>query len=256
MPERRNGSAGEPVTARELRTRCEADLLAVHLQPAEAVIDNGAGGRVDRPTPRPTQRRATRVPTWNLSDARASSTAIHGRSRLANPAGQMRLVIVGGSSMLTHLHTPSSFRSIARELGIAAVLLATIGLAPAITAADDAAFRSATAPAASEGRPMVETAEQRTAVGLVASIDNGRIALRRGAEPDLRLTVDGGTHVAVDGRTASLAELRSGQEVRASYQEANGVAKATQIEARSAQGAPVRTMSPDDPEWDQAHVGG
>jgi len=158
--------------------------------------------------------------------------------------------------MLTHLYPIRSFRPVARELGIAAVLLAAIGLAPAITAADDAASRTATAPAAPEGQPMVESAEQRTAFGLVASVDNGRIALHRGAEPGLRLTVDGGTHVTLDGRTASLSKLHGGQEVRASYQETNGVAKATQIEAHSAQGQPVRTMSPDDPEWDQVHQGG
>ena len=159
--------------------------------------------------------------------------------------------------MSTRPYRIRSLRLVAHDLGIAAALLATIGLAPSLAAAgDDAASPSATASAAPNQQPRVEGASQCTTVGLVAAVDGSRIVLHRGTAPDLRLTVGEGTHVALDGRTASVSALRGGQEVRASYEEANGVAKATKIEAQSAQGQPVRTMSPDDPAWDQAHSGG
>ncbi len=132
-----------------------------------------------------------------------------------------------------------SGRAVARDLGIAAVLLATMGLSPVVAAADDDA-----------------SARQRTARGLLLSVDDAGIVLHRSAEPDLRLTVDAGTHVAKDGQSASVSDLRGGEEVRASYQEADGVAKAIRIEAQSEEGQPVRTMSPDDPAWNEVHQGG
>jgi hypothetical protein len=144
--------------------------------------------------------------------------------------------------MSTHPYRIRSLRLAAHDLGIGAVLLATIALGPSVAAAgDDAASSSAT---------------QCTTVGLVAAVDGGRVVLHRGTAPDLRLTVGEGTPVALDGRASSVSALRGGQEVRASYEETNGGAKALRIEAQSAQGQPVRTMSPDDPEWDQAHPGG
>jgi hypothetical protein len=64
--------------------------------------------------------------------------------------------------------------------------------------------------------------------------------------------------------SASTPELREGDEVRASYQDANGETRAIRIEPKREsagkegieEGHAVQTMSPDDPEWDQVHQGG
>jgi hypothetical protein len=143
-----------------------------------------------------------------------------------------------------------SGRAVARELGIAAALVATVGLAPVIAAAADAE----TNPSAMESQ---DTAPKQTAAGSVSSVAEGLIVLHRSAEPDLRLIVDGETHVAVDGQDAPMSALREGQEVRASYQETGGAAKAIRIDALSAESQPmIRAMSPNDPEWEQTHQGG
>jgi hypothetical protein len=123
-----------------------------------------------------------------------------------------------------------------RHAAVAAVLLAAAALAPTHAAGDDAT---------------------RTASGLVLAVDEAGIVVRRSAEPDLRLTVDPATHVARDGQSTSVSDLRPGEEVRAAYAETNGVAKAIRIDAQgSSEGTNVRTMSPDDPEWNQTHDGG
>jgi hypothetical protein len=143
-----------------------------------------------------------------------------------------------------YIHTR---RAAARELAIAGVLLATIGLAPVVARAGDATTdRSAMEPGAPE----------RTATGLLTSVADWVIVIHRSAQPDLWLTIDGGTHVALNGQTATVSALREGQEVRASYRETNGDAKAIRVEAHSEDGQPVRVMSPNDPEWNQTHQGG
>jgi hypothetical protein len=122
--------------------------------------------------------------------------------------------------------------------GIAALLVGAMGVAPAVATAG----------------PDVG---QQTAKGLLLSVKDAEIVLHRSAQPDLRLTVDEGTNVAMDGRSVSVTDLREGEEVRASYQELNGVSHAVRIDAQGGEAAgTVQTMSPDDPEWDQAHVGG
>jgi hypothetical protein len=159
--------------------------------------------------------------------------------------------------MSTNSHCIRSSRAVARYLGIASVLLATIGLCPAVAAADDATYQTAAAPSTPEQQQASASAPQRTATGLLLSVGDAGIVLHRSAEPDLRLAVDRGTRVALDGRSASVSDLRRGSEVRASYQETNGVAKAIRIDARRGDGSqPVQTMSPDDPEWDSVHQGG
>jgi hypothetical protein len=123
-----------------------------------------------------------------------------------------------------------------RRAAVAAALLAVAALAPALAAGDDATH---------------------TASGLVLAVDEAGIVVRRSAEPDLRLTVDPATQVARDGQNTSVSDLRPGEEVRAAYEETNGVAKAIRIDAQGAAGSSnVRTISPDDPEWDQVHQGG
>ena len=141
--------------------------------------------------------------------------------------------------MSTSSHRIRSRRPFTHGLGIAAALFAAVGLAPAVAAAEDAA------------------STQLTAVGQLASVNDAGIVVRRSAEPDLRLSVDKGTSVAMDGEKASITDLQQGAPVRASYEEANGVARATKIEAkRGPERSNVTTMSLDDPEWDVAHSGG
>jgi hypothetical protein len=153
----------------------------------------------------------------------------------------------GAPNMLTNTTgIRSSHRIVARGLGMATALLAMTGVPPAAARAD------------------CEDAHASTATGSVLSVDTSAIVLHRAAKPDLRLTVDEGTSVAMDGRNASIAELRQGKEVRASYQDANGVARAIRIDAkgeggsvmRADEGQAVQTMSPDDPEWNDVHQGG
>jgi hypothetical protein len=156
--------------------------------------------------------------------------------------------------MSTNSRCIDSLRTVARALGSAAVLFATIGLAPAVAAADDDVNYQAAAP---EQQQAAASAPQHVAKGLLLSVEGAAIVLHQGAQPDLRLTIDGGTHIAMDGQAVSASALRQGEEVRASYQEANGVARAIRIDARSgADAATVQTMSPDDPEWDSVHQGG
>jgi hypothetical protein len=134
-----------------------------------------------------------------------------------------------------------SRRTVTRGLGIAAALLAGIALSPTVASADDEAA----------------TSMQRTAEGQLASVDGAGIVLHRSAQPDLRLDVDADTHVAKDGEKASISDLRQGEPVRASYEETNGVARATRIEAkRGAEPSNVQTVNPDDPEWNSLHSGG
>ncbi len=129
-------------------------------------------------------------------------------------------------------------RAIARDLWIAALLVATMGLVPGVAAAGP-------------------DAGEHTAKGLLLSVKPGEIVLQRSTEPDLRLTLDEATNVAMDGRSASSSDLREGDQVRAAYQETDGVARAIRIDGQRGETATtVQTMSPDDPAWDQVHQGG
>lgn len=144
------------------------------------------------------------------------------------------------------------------KLSIAVVLIATAtALTPILTAAsEDAALGGARAPVPG-GQPSGEAGtHEQTAAGLLGFIDHNAIVVLRGAGPDVRLTVDGSTNVQLDGRGVSVSALREGQEVHAKYEETNGVARATGIEAQTESGQPVRSMSPNDPEWNEVHQGG
>jgi hypothetical protein len=133
---------------------------------------------------------------------------------------------------------PENLRFLSRALGMAALLLG-VGVAPAVASASGDA-----------------SAREQSARGPVASVDGAAIVLHRTAEPDLHLVVEPGTRVAMNGRSASVSDLQEGEEVRASYQESNGVATATRIDAEGDDGGSVQLMSPDDPEFAQLHQGG
>jgi hypothetical protein len=64
-----------------------------------------------------------------------------------------------------------------------------------------------------------------------ASTPRQKVRRQEGGLPDLRLKVDASTPVMLDGKQASVAELREGTQVRASYDEVNGERRAMRIEA-------------------------
>jgi hypothetical protein len=73
---------------------------------------------------------------------------------------------------------------------------------------------------------------ERSVSGSVVRASAEELVLRQeGGLPDLRLKVDASTPVVLDGKQASVAELREGTQVRASYGEVNGEPRATRIEA-------------------------
>jgi hypothetical protein len=85
---------------------------------------------------------------------------------------------------------------------------------------------------------------ERTVNGSVVRATPDELVLRQeGGLPDLRLKVDGGTPVMLDGRQASVADLREGTQVRASFDEANGEPRATRIEAHGGAGGGTGTQA-------------
>ncbi len=75
------------------------------------------------------------------------------------------------------------------------------------------------------------TAGQRLATGQVVSASKDELVLRQGGgQPDLRLKVADDTAVMMDGKQASISELKEGAQVRASYQEQGGAQQAIRIE--------------------------
>jgi hypothetical protein len=92
-----------------------------------------------------------------------------------------------------------------------------------------------------------QEAGQRSVNGSIVRASSDELVLRQeGGLPDLRLKVDGSTPVMLDGKQASVAELREGTQVRASYDEVNGEQRATRIEAHgsgAAQGSGTGTAA-------------
>lgn len=85
---------------------------------------------------------------------------------------------------------------------------------------------------------------QRTAIGELVRADASEIVLRQqSGEPDLRLRVDPGTPVMVNGEQRSASDLQEGMQVRASYEDHQGQPKAVRIEAQPSSGAATRSES-------------
>jgi hypothetical protein len=71
-----------------------------------------------------------------------------------------------------------------------------------------------------------------TATGQVVSAKEDELVLRQQGDPkELKLKVDSSTRVLIDGKQASVKELREGTQVRASFDAGQGEPKATRIEA-------------------------
>jgi len=82
------------------------------------------------------------------------------------------------------------------------------------------------------------TSGERSVSGSVVRASASELVLRQeGGLPDLRLEVNESTPVMLDGRQASISQLREGTQVRASYEEANGEPRATRIEAQGGEGS-------------------
>ena len=76
---------------------------------------------------------------------------------------------------------------------------------------------------------------ERVATGRLSAVDGSGIVVHQAEAPDLHLAVDPETRLAMNGRQASLADLREGSEIRATYQTVHGEAKAIRVDAQSAE---------------------
>jgi len=69
--------------------------------------------------------------------------------------------------------------------------------------------------------------------GVVASVGSGDLTVRSDDRGDVRLQVSDTTAVNLDGRTASMSELRAGSDVRASYGVVDGQTIAMRLDVTS-----------------------
>jgi hypothetical protein len=75
--------------------------------------------------------------------------------------------------------------------------------------------------------------EQKSVTGTVAQASADEVRVDTANQPGIRLKVNNSTRITVDGKDASVSELREGTQVRASYQGSGEQATAVRIEARS-----------------------
>lgn len=114
------------------------------------------------------------------------------------------------------------------------------------SASAQATDRQATAPATGD-RPMTgdqaatgqAATGELTATGQVVRASDDELVLRQAGEQELKLKVSDDTPVMMDGRQASVSDLKEGTQVRASYQEQGGTPQAIRIEAQGS--APAGT---------------
>lgn len=87
-----------------------------------------------------------------------------------------------------------------------------------------------------KGQPM-EQEEARGTIQTIRKADNEIVLSREGMpEEQVTLVIDKETTINLDGQTASLADLKEGQQVRASWHTKNGEKRATTIDAKSGAG--------------------
>lgn len=104
-------------------------------------------------------------------------------------------------------------------------------------------------PVPAPNRPMTETARPVTGVveGTVKKIDpaSGTLQVSSGLFGLFGKTLQVGpdTRISVDGRDSSLAEVREGTRVKASYETRNGLTVATRIEAMPSRDTSSRRSS-------------
>jgi len=76
--------------------------------------------------------------------------------------------------------------------------------------------------------------------GAVAAVGANNLTIRSADRGDVKLELSSSTSVSLDGRTAMLAEVHPGNQVRASYGVVDGKSTATQLDFTSTSEAPAR----------------
>jgi hypothetical protein len=90
--------------------------------------------------------------------------------------------------------------------------------------------------AARTGETATGAGEQKSVTGTVAQASADEVRVDTANQPGIKLKVNNSTRITVDGKDASVSELREGTQVRASYQGTGDQATAIRIEARSKNG--------------------
>jgi colicin import membrane protein len=80
---------------------------------------------------------------------------------------------------------------------------------------------------------MQTWSQEKTVNGQVLNASGDKVEIRTADQSALALKVTDSTSVKVDGKTASVNDIRAGADVRASYQMVDGEAKALTIDATS-----------------------
>jgi hypothetical protein len=75
--------------------------------------------------------------------------------------------------------------------------------------------------------------QTRNVSGAVAAVSPTSLTVRSDDRGDVRLEVSGSTAVNLDGRTASMTEIRAGSDVRASYGVVDGRTNAMRLDVTS-----------------------
>ncbi|KFE71227.1 hypothetical protein [Hyalangium minutum] len=86
------------------------------------------------------------------------------------------------------------------------------------------------AQASSAPSPATQAQGEQLIVGEVLTVNDREVLVSSRGEPQIRLQVQPGTVITVDGRTARAADIEEGSQVRASYNTQAGEPTATRIE--------------------------
>jgi hypothetical protein len=130
---------------------------------------------------------------------------------------------------------------------LAASLLVSLGYAaPAAPAAPAAtAARTPLSPKRTRPATVQEQGSIQQVRAKVKEIDRGKQRLTLEAKPDpLILDIDRATTIFIDGRIATLAEIKAGMEVQAAWESRRGANRAQWVEVRS---RPSHQPSPEPP---------
>jgi hypothetical protein len=93
----------------------------------------------------------------------------------------------------------------------------------------------ATPPVDPTAAPTTQAQGEQLIVGQVLTASDRELLVSNRGEPQVRLQVQPGTVITVDGRMARAAEIREGSQVRASYNTQAGEPTATRIDVTTAQ---------------------
>ena len=83
--------------------------------------------------------------------------------------------------------------------------------------------------------------------GAVAAVSSGSLTVRSDDQGDVRLRVSDSTAVSLDGRVATMKEIREGSDVRASYGLVDGQATAVRLDVTSSEASRSNDSAPATP---------